>query len=104
MTLSSIPGPALFTATVNPIALPALTLDESGVLLTLNWPAVLGGNATTTSLNCLVCPPMPQSTGSVAVKNVVISTSHRQEYLCDTPLIVIGCVQSVPTAEVGVGA
>jgi hypothetical protein len=78
-TLSSIPGPALFTVIVNPIALPALTLAASGVLVTLNCPAVLGGKATTTSLNCLVFPPMPESTTSVALKNVVISNSNWQE-------------------------
>src|ERR1019366_7512132 len=90
VTLFSVPEPALLTLIVKPMPLPVVTTDASGVLLTFSAPAVLGGNATMTSFNCFVLPPIPASTDAVALKNVVISNSNWQAYDLFTPVVVIG--------------
>src|SRR5271169_4275434 len=69
------PGPALLTMIVIPTGVPAATDAASGVLVAASCPLVVGGYATTTSVSCLVLPPIPASTGSVGVKNVVMSNS-----------------------------
>src|SRR5579862_4558300 len=104
VTPFSVPGPALLTAIEKLIGLPGVV--DAAVLAPASWPApvLVGGNATTTSLSCLVVPPMPASTGAVGLKKVVMSNSNWQEYDCATPLIVIGWVQTLPTADVGVAA
>ncbi len=61
------PGPEFVRRMVIPIAPPEVTVAASGVLVTVSWPVRFGGQATTTSLNCFVEPPMPESTGSTRV-------------------------------------
>src|SRR5580658_3943078 len=51
----------------------------SGPCTTWPEPVIVGGKATTTSLNCFVDPPMPESTGCVGLKNVVMSNSNWHE-------------------------
>jgi hypothetical protein len=52
--------------------------------------SVVGGKATTTSLNAFVDPPIPESTFFVGLKNVVISNSNWHEYICGAEPINIG--------------
>jgi hypothetical protein len=75
-TFVSEPGPELLTLIVKPIALPTFTVAASAVLVMANCPARIGGKATTTSLKFLVLPPIPESTTSVGLKNVVMSNSN----------------------------
>src|SRR5450432_2620707 len=60
--LLAVPAEVLAMVMVKPIALPAVTVAASGVLVTVTNPALAGGMATTTSLKTLVLPPMPAST------------------------------------------
>src|SRR5277367_6076754 len=79
VALLAVPPELLAMATVKPMGLPAVTVAASGVLVTVTRPALAGGKATTTSLNCLVRAPMVASTGFVGLKNVVMSNSNWQK-------------------------
>src|SRR5580704_401576 len=63
----AVPVPAaglLLIVTVYPMGLPAFTTVSSATLVTLKLGgAMVSGKATTTSLNCLVFPPIPASGG-----------------------------------------
>ena len=79
MAFTAVPPELLAIAIVKPMGLPATTVAESGVFVTVTKPALAGGNATTTSLNCFVRAPIVASTGFVGLKNVVISNSNWQK-------------------------
>ena len=76
VALLAVPPELLAMANVKPMGLPATTVAASGVLVTVTNPALAGGKATTTSLNCLVRAPMVASTGFVGLKKVVMSNSN----------------------------
>src|SRR5271156_4913724 len=96
-TLLALPVPPtvlLDTATVKPTVEPTLTDVESAVFERLRFgDAMVSGKATTTSLNGRVVPPMPESTGALALKNVVMSNSNWQKIFG-----FVGCGLVMPTS------
>src|SRR5271168_2565343 len=71
--LLAVPAELLLMAMVKPMGLPAVTVAESGALVTVTNAAFAGGIATTTSLKTFVFPPMPASTFLFGSKKVVMS-------------------------------
>src|SRR5208282_1645484 len=77
--LLAVPAELLAIVMVKPIGLPAVTVAESGVVVTVTTAALAGGKATTKSLKTFVLPPMPASTFLVGSKKVVMSKTNWQK-------------------------
>src|SRR5262249_10304427 len=112
VSVAPVTGPAALSemVIVNPIGLPGATVAAKGVsvMVSAPTPAALGGNATITSLNCLVRAMIAESTFFAALKDVVMSNSNWQNNggLVATGGLPtnIGVLQSVPKGAVGVTA
>ena len=102
---ATAPPALVLTVIVKFNGLPGVTVPEAGVLVTVKLPTFAGGNATTTSLNCLVRAVIAASTFLFGSNAVVMSNSNWQKIaglvaIAGLPTS-IGVLQFVPNGEVG---